>query len=38
LMLAHPKVRAAQVSTQKPDVYFDCCSIGCEVFGMKEKT
>jgi len=38
LMLAHPKVRAAQVSTQKPDVYPDCDSVGCEVFGMKEKT
>lgn len=38
LMLAHPMVRAAQVSTQKPDVYPDCYSIGCEVFGMKDKT
>jgi dihydroneopterin aldolase len=38
LMLAHPKVRAARVSTQKPDVYVDCRSIGCEVFGMKDKT
>ena len=38
LMLAHPKVRAARVSTQKPDVYPDCDSVGCEVFGMKEKT
>ena len=37
LMLAHPKVRAARVSTQKPDVYPDCESVGCEVFGMKEK-
>ena len=35
LMLAHPKVRAARVSTEKPDVYPDCDSIGCEVFGMK---
>lgn len=37
-MLAHPKVRAARVSTEKPDVYPDCVSVGCEVFGMKEKT
>ena len=37
-MLAHPKVRAARVSTEKPDVYPDCESVGCEVFGMKEKT
>ena len=38
LMLAHPKVRAARVSTDKPDVYPDCASVGCEVFGMKEVT
>ena len=37
LMLAHPKVRAAQVSTEKPDVYPDCDAVGCEVFGMKEE-
>ena len=37
-MLAHPKVRAARVSTEKPDVYPDCVSVGCEVFGMKEKS
>ena len=36
LMLTHPKVRAARVSTEKPDVYPDCDSVGCEVFGMKE--
>ena len=36
LMLAHPKVRAARVSTEKPDVYPDCRSVGCEVFGLKE--
>ncbi|MFM8899282.1 MAG: dihydroneopterin aldolase [Burkholderiales bacterium] len=36
LMLAHPRVRAAQVSTEKPDVYPDCDAVGCEVFGMKE--
>ena len=38
LMLAHPKVRAARVSTEKPDVYPDCDSVGCEVFGMKGVT
>ncbi|MEY2893296.1 MAG: hypothetical protein RJA98_3204, partial [Pseudomonadota bacterium] len=31
LMLAHPRVRAARVSTEKPDVYPDCDSVGCEV-------
>jgi dihydroneopterin aldolase len=36
LMLAHSKVRAAKVSTEKPDVYPDCEAVGCEVFGMKE--
>jgi dihydroneopterin aldolase len=36
LMLAHPNVRAARVSTQKPDVYPDCEAVGVEVFGLKE--
>ncbi len=36
-MLAHPKVRAARVSTEKPDVYPDCDSVGCEVFGLKNE-
>jgi 7,8-dihydroneopterin aldolase/epimerase/oxygenase len=36
LMLAHPQVRAARVSTAKPDVYPDCEAVGCEVFGMKD--
>ena len=36
LMLAHPNVRAARVSTEKPDVYPDCDAVGVEVFGMKE--
>ena len=36
LMLAHPKVRAARVSTEKPDVYPDCDSVGCEVFAVKD--
>ena len=34
LMLAHPSVKAARVSTEKPDVYPDCDAVGCEVFGM----
>ncbi|MBL0149336.1 MAG: dihydroneopterin aldolase [Ideonella sp.] len=38
LMLAHPQVRAARVSTEKPDVYPDCKAVGCEVFGMKATT
>jgi dihydroneopterin aldolase len=33
-MLAHPRVRAARVSTEKPDVYPDCDAVGCEVFGF----
>ena len=36
LMLAHPRVRAACVSTAKPDVYPDCDAVGVEVFGLKE--
>ncbi|MBV8037284.1 dihydroneopterin aldolase [Roseateles sp.] len=35
LMLTHPKVRAARVSTEKPDVYPDCDAVGVEVFGIK---
>lgn len=35
LMLAHPQVRAARVSTQKPDVYPDCEAVGVEVFAIK---
>jgi dihydroneopterin aldolase len=37
MMLAHPKVRAARVSTEKPDVYPDCDAVGVEVFGLKER-
>jgi dihydroneopterin aldolase len=33
-LLAHPGVRAARVSTAKPDVYPDCEAVGCEVFGF----
>ena len=36
LMLAHPMVRAARVSTEKPDVYPDCEAVGVEVFGLKD--
>ena len=38
LMLAHPQVRAARVSTAKPDVYPDCAAVGVEVFGIKDQT
>lgn len=34
-ILEHPKVMAAKVSTQKPDVYPDCAAVGVEVFRMK---
>lgn len=34
-MLAHPQVRAARVSTEKPDVYPDCDAVGVEVFGLR---
>ncbi len=34
-MLEHPKVRAARVSTEKPDVYPDCEGVGVEVFAIK---
>ena len=33
-LLVHPQVRAARVSTEKPDVYPDCASVGVEVFGF----
>lgn len=35
-MLAHPQVKAARVSTEKPDVYPDSAGVGCEVFAIKE--
>ena len=35
-LLAHPKVYAVRVSTEKPDVYADCESVGVEVFHIKE--
>jgi 7,8-dihydroneopterin aldolase/epimerase/oxygenase len=36
MMLRHPQVRAARVSTEKPDVYPDCDGVGCEVFAIKD--
>ncbi len=36
-LLAHPKVRAVQLSTQKPDVYPDCDAVGVEVLHFKER-
>jgi 7,8-dihydroneopterin aldolase/epimerase/oxygenase len=36
-MLAHPRVRAASVSTMKPDVYPDCEGVGVEVFQIKDE-
>jgi dihydroneopterin aldolase len=36
-MLAHPLVFAARVSTEKPDVYPDCESVGVEMFRRKDK-
>lgn len=35
-VLLHPKVKAVRVSTEKPDVYPDCESVGVEVFKVKE--
>jgi len=34
LCLAQPGVRAARVSTEKPDVYPDCAGVGLEVFAF----
>lgn len=36
VLLAHPQVVAARVSTEKPDVYPDCEAVGVEVFGFKD--
>jgi 7,8-dihydroneopterin aldolase/epimerase/oxygenase len=36
VVLSHPRVRAARVATEKPDVYPDCDAVGVEVFGIKE--
>ena len=37
LMLAHPGVRAASVSTEKPDIYPDAGAVGVEVFGFRKQ-
>jgi len=36
LCLARPGVVAVRVSSEKPDVYPDCESIGFEIFGVKQ--
>ena len=36
ILLSHPKVYAVRVSTEKPDIYADCQSVGVEVFHIKE--
>ncbi|GLZ17908.1 dihydroneopterin aldolase [Burkholderia plantarii] len=36
-LLAHPAVRAARVSTEKPDAYPDCDAVGVEVFRIKDE-
>ena len=36
-LLEHPKVQAVRVSTEKPDVYPDCESVGVEVFRIKDQ-
>lgn len=38
LLVAHPKVRAVVVSTQKPDVYPDCESVEVEIIRFKESS
>ena len=35
-LLAHPGVRAVQLSSCKPDVYPDCEAVGVEQWGFKE--
>ncbi len=34
-MLAHPRVQAVRLSSNKPDVYPDCEAVGVEVFRIK---
>jgi dihydroneopterin aldolase len=34
-LLAHPRVQAVRLSSNKPDVYPDCEAVGVEVFRMK---
>ena len=35
LMLAHPRVKAARVATEKPDVHPACDAVGVAVVGIK---
>lgn len=35
MLLAHPHVRGVRVSSEKPDIYPDCRSVGVEVFRLK---
>jgi 7,8-dihydroneopterin aldolase/epimerase/oxygenase len=35
-LLAHPSVRAARVTSEKPDVYDDVDAVGIEVFRFKD--
>ena len=35
VLLAHPKVQAVRVATEKPDVYPDCDAVGVEIFRVK---
>ena len=37
-LLAHPRVQAVRLSSNKPDVYPDCEAVGVEVFRMKAWT
>jgi len=37
-LLAHPRVQAVRLSSNKPDVYSDCEAVGVEVFRMKAWT
>lgn len=37
MILAHPEVRAARVSTTKTDVYPDGAAVGCERFAFKAR-
>jgi dihydroneopterin aldolase len=34
-LLAHPRVQAVRLSSNKPDVYPDCEAVGVEVFRLK---
>jgi dihydroneopterin aldolase len=37
MLLTHPHVHAVRVSSEKPDVYEDCDSIGVEVFRFRDE-